>query len=411
MTRFCLRKRSRTGAAIVALLAAVGFTCGLASAQAKQRPANQPALEAQVNEAFGLRDSTIATLALPDAPGRPFAVGIQLKGQDYTLDLQPHSVRAENFVCYEVLPDRTMVEGDPGPERTLRGTVREDGGSIVAASLLEDGLYATMRFANGDQYWMEPLAGRVAGAAPGSYVIYNSDDVLEHGGVCGNPDRPGNFAEDVLDDDGPLASGGSPDCITQLACDADFLYFQDWGSISNVASRIGSVINSMNIQYEIEVDITHVITALVVRTTAASDPYTTTDAFDLVCQLGNYWDANMGMVNRDTVQLFTGRNIDDGTIGRAATSGASAIPMPAGSSPAMTAVVFPARRRGTTPSCNPISTTILGVPPILALTSWGTSGTPCTATVWAARCTHPSSAPTRSAALASRPPSSRFATR
>ncbi|MCH8821871.1 MAG: hypothetical protein IH984_00030 [Planctomycetes bacterium] len=315
MTSFCICNNSRMGAAIVALLVTAGFTNALASATE-----NKPEFDVQVNQAFGLRNSTVVTLDLPDINDRALVVELQINEQGYTLALQPHSVRAKNFVCYEVLADGTLVEVDPGPERTVRGTLLEDDGSIIAGSLLDDGLIAKIQFSNGDQYWIEPLAGRVAGAAPGSHVLYNSDDILEHGGVCGNPDGPGNLANEAHVDDDPLA-GGNPDCITQLAVEADFPYFQRYGTIPLVATQIESVINVMNTQYENDVDITHVISAMLIRTTAAADPYTTNDSFDLICQVGNYWDTNLGFITRDTVQLFTGRDIAGSTIGRAATFG------------------------------------------------------------------------------------------
>ena len=53
MTSFCICNNSRMGAAIVAFLVTAEFTNSLASV-----PENKPEFDVQVNQAFGLRNST-----------------------------------------------------------------------------------------------------------------------------------------------------------------------------------------------------------------------------------------------------------------------------------------------------------------------------------------------------------------
>ena len=107
---------------------------------------------------------------------------------------------------------------------------------------------------------------------------------------------------------------GGGACIAELACDADFEYFSTWGSVANVEARINSVINAVNVQFERDVSITHAITTIIVRT-AEPDPYTSSDAVTLLNQFRNHWQSNHTGVQRDIAQLFTGKQIDGGTIG------------------------------------------------------------------------------------------------
>ena len=66
--------------------------------------------------------------------------------------------------------------------------------------------------------------------------------------------------------------------------------------------------------YEPEVNVTHSITTIIVRSNA-SDPYTTTNAGGLLDQVRSHWLGNQQGVQRDLVQMFSGRNLDGGTIG------------------------------------------------------------------------------------------------
>lgn len=113
----------------------------------------------------------------------------------------------------------------------------------------------------------------------------------------------------------PPAAGGVGTAglkIAELACDTDYEYFLDHGA--NTAARIESVVNTMNLRYGSEVGITHALGTVVVRS-SSNDPYNTTDAGTFLNQLRNEWNANQGGVARDVAQLFTGKEINGGTIG------------------------------------------------------------------------------------------------
>jgi hypothetical protein len=117
-------------------------------------------------------------------------------------------------------------------------------------------------------------------------------------------------------------AGAGGICTTELACDADFEYFQSYGSsVPNVENRINFIINTVNLQYESQTSITHAITAIVVRSNS-SDPYTSNDSGTLLTQFRNEWLNNQGGIQRDVAKLFTARSINGGIIGQAWTIGA-----------------------------------------------------------------------------------------
>jgi len=270
----------------------------------------------QVNESMRLVSSSLVSLDVEAAPGQSFSVVVPLREQSLELILAPHSIRAEGYQLLVQVDDGSCVQRQPGPERTMRGTVMGDPGSVVAASLLDEGLLARIILSDSEEFWVEPIASRFAGATPNLHVIYHRDDVIPGGGTCGAdalshvhpPDKlPGGGGERDDCGDGVL-------CVAEMACDADYEYYQDYGSISAVEDRISTVINTVNIQYERDVEITHALTAIVVRS-SSSDPYTYYDAGDLLYQFRNHWESYHDDIDRDLAELFTGREMDGSTIG------------------------------------------------------------------------------------------------
>lgn len=270
-----------------------------------------------VNQVLNLSASTVVTLEVPDTPGQAIAVVVPIGGVEYTLDLQPHSVRAPGYQLLAQIEDGSLVQTKPGIVRTLRGTLVEVPGSIVAGSLLESGLKARIMFPNDSgSYWVERLADHFLGVEENLYVVYHSDDTLPGEGRCGND----GSLQIGGHEHGGQASGrgaacGTGLCTAELGIDADFEYFQDHGSsVPNTEAQIESVINTVNVQYETEVDITHEITAIIVRT-SEPDPYTSSNPFTLLDQFVAEWQNNQGGIPHDTAQLFTGKNLNGNIIG------------------------------------------------------------------------------------------------
>ena len=269
-----------------------------------------------LNDTLGVAHSTIAVLSYDRTPEAAITVDLPLDGENYTLTLQPHSVRAPGYQLLIQDDTGAIVPVEPGPVRTLRGEIVGMPGSFVAGSSNEEGLYARIMMPDGNEYWVEPVRGIVPGFNADDHVIYHSDDVNPSEGTCA-ADQMGHVDpvdKSSGDYDGGVGLRGSI-CTAELGCDADFEYYQNHGSsVSNVESQINLVINTMNGQYESEVGITHVITTIIVRT-SSSDPYTSSDPGTLLNQFTNEWNANQGGVQRDVAELFTGRNINGGVIG------------------------------------------------------------------------------------------------
>jgi hypothetical protein len=294
-------------------------------APARPPAADRNGLAQAANVALGLTASDVRPLDVTLRPGEGGVVEVPLAGEVARLEFWPHSLRSEEFILRAQIHDGSWIDVDPGPVRTLRGEVEGVPGSVVGGSLLDDGLHATVLLPDGKQYWVQPAHGVVPGAAANDYVIYDDADVLGAEGACGVTDAwlaDKDLLIDQLDDGGPAdggIAGGSFFC-TELACDADFEYFQDYGTVTNTQNRIELVINTVNLQYANQVQIVHVISAILVRT-SEPDPYSSTSPGTLLNQFRNEWLNNQGSIQRDVAHLFTGKNINGGVIGIAYTIG------------------------------------------------------------------------------------------
>ena len=299
-----------TGAPLRSASVAAVLLAALPLAKAQQVPLGDLA-----NHALGLERSQLLQIVQSPDPSEPIDVGGVIQGRPVVLQLEPVSVLAPGFRLVEIGADGVPRAVEPAPEGTLRGTVLGLPGSSVAASLLDDGLHARILVGSGE-WWIEPLARAVPSAAPGAHALYATEDVIENTGICAAElaDQLAPFGTQgaVGTGSGPVAAAAG--FVAELGCDADYEYFLDYGSSGAVQNRITSVVNTMNLQYESEVDISHTITTILVRT-SASQPYTSTDANTLLNQFRNEWNGNQAGIQRDVAQLFTGKEINSSTIG------------------------------------------------------------------------------------------------
>jgi hypothetical protein len=273
----------------------------------------EPALQKVMN----LRGALVVNLEAAQ-PGAAFQVNLPIGNQVFTLDVSPFSVRDPDYTLWEQQADGSWLQLDPGPINTFRGSVVGIPGSVVAGGVMDNGMSARILVDDTTEYWIEPIFGKIDGAPKGAHVIYTHDNLIQGDWRCGNTEKPvghDHVGSGHAGGDGPSGRGATLD-VAQIACDADWPFFQRYGGSTNVQSRIATVINTMNVAYERDVNITHVITTTLTRGSAAADPYSTTDPATLNVQIETEWNGQ-GAITKDVIQLFTGREIDGNVIGRA----------------------------------------------------------------------------------------------
>ena len=159
-----------------ALCVAIGCSSSLIASPILNPGATR--LEEHINGVLQLENSWNARLDINQLPGESIVIEVPYGRDMITLNLAPHSIRADGYQVFMQDDEGELYEIEPSPLRTLRGTVNGYSDSIVAASLMDDGLYARVRLSNDVEFWMEPIGDRVKGAASNSYAFYFTSDII-----------------------------------------------------------------------------------------------------------------------------------------------------------------------------------------------------------------------------------------
>lgn len=244
-------------------------------------------------------------------------VEVEFGGQTRRIALQPHDVRAPGFQF--LVRDDNGVRPLPRPANvTYRGVVLEDQGSWVAATVVGGSVQAIVHLPNGDEWALQPVREAQPNAAEALHIVYRTSDNQNLPWTCG---VQGGLTA-------PVPDPGSPDVnrVCDIACEADYQYFQLNGSnATSTQTDITGVINAMDAIYQADVQITFSVTQILVNTVAATNPYTTSIASNLLGEFQAYWNANRQNVQRDVAHLFTGRNMGQASGGAIGIAYVSAI--------------------------------------------------------------------------------------
>ncbi|MBC7836113.1 MAG: hypothetical protein H7Y88_13590 [Phycisphaerales bacterium] len=283
-------------------MASIVLAAGTSAPALAQAPGNDPLAT------IGLSSGTLVKLDLNLVVGNPVHIVLPIDGQQMTLDMIPFACRGETYRVWEDTGNGP-VEVKAGEVTTLRGVILEDEGSVTAGGIMADGLYARIILADGRDFWLQP----VPAAGEGMYAVYTVGNVAPIDGIC-----PVGDAEAIHDagTGHPHGERGITRYDAQVACDADWEFYSYYGSTAQVEARMNLVLNTMNLQYERDVNIRHVISDIFLHA-FEDDPYTTNDSADLLAQFRDHWEDVHGGIVRDTAHLFTGREVDGNVIGRA----------------------------------------------------------------------------------------------
>lgn len=250
---------------------------------------------------------SLQTLDVPLSPGAgPVLIDVEIAGRDVVLELERHSLRAGDFKLLVSAPDGRLVEMPAPAPNTWRGVASGLDGATVTATINDQGLTAIVDHgAAGIEWQIQPAAGHPSG----TYSVARAEDLIIPPGTCGVPDgspaQPGP----------PISFLGTGLQLCELALDSDYEFYLDNGSsVGNTVDDMERIINRVDDIYVRDADVTFLIGTIVVRSNS-NDPYTTSNAGDLLDQFAFQWQNNFGFVQRDLAHMFTGRALNGGTIG------------------------------------------------------------------------------------------------
>lgn len=298
-----------------ALLVVVGLdSIGLGATTAKT--ALQDVNYHSIRDQLQISEFESVTLHTSHINRQELHVDMRFGEQDYQLILQRCSLRAPGFRLWVQQQGGKLIEVEPPLPATYRGYVAGISGSHVTASQRDGLLEATVQLGSGrEKTWLiKPVVGILPNQPSQQHIIYRADAVQAGGGTCAVADAV--YGKPLIEQTTENNDTVTMDVLVcQIACDADVEFYQFNGSsLDDTVADIEMIINNVSNIYELDTQVTFQITTTIVRT-AEPDPYTWTNPFQLLGQFGDHWDLNHGDIERDAVQLFTGKDLDGTALG------------------------------------------------------------------------------------------------
>ncbi|GEM_PF-1811808 len=232
------------------------------------------------------------------------------------LVLDPYSLRAQGFEVIVHGGAQEPLSIIPPSLTTYRG-LDQTTGAAIAASIVDGQLSAAIRPVDGEAVFIQPLTDVVPGASHEDHVIYLDSDIRGTSWRCATDALACPDCGTNVSNRGP---GGTCTRTVEMVFDTDFPYYQGRGSsVTTATSDIENIVNQCDLIYRRDVSITFGIRQIVVRTTAATDPYnsfalTSVDPGTLLSSIGTVW-SGVSAPTRDLVHLMTGRDLTSSTIG------------------------------------------------------------------------------------------------
>jgi len=268
-----------------------------------------------------LRTFTEVNLALPQGNPDRFEIGLTIAGKHRLVSAARRSLRAAAFTLF-VPDEHGALEPQPAPPvRTYRGLVDGEPERGVALQLVDGALCGLIDLGDAGVFMVQPASDFAAGQPVGRHVIYDTRDVIPRDVRCGNDLVKLGVPDWIVDgpkDQGSGGVAGEQPQIVEIAFDADFDFFiKNGASVTNTVNDIELIMNGVDFIYDRDVNIGFEFTTIVVRSTI-DDPYSAADAEGKLCEIRNLWNAAPESgIQRDVAQLYTGKNLDGGTIGLA----------------------------------------------------------------------------------------------
>ncbi len=270
-------------------------------------------IDAQIRASLGVSGYTLQSFVPPPGAEEGFEAVFDLGGVETRLRFVPTEIHTEDCVMSVDIGAAKLIDLPPPPAGIFDGGVEGGRGTAVAQML--DGRLSALVVLPDRTWFIQPLTDAIPGADPTMHVVVASEHNLGDGHRCGlEGDTPG--ASSVLGDPSGHGHEGPTVLQCEVACESDF-QFSDLHSLSASATAqdIARVMAWTSKYFTQDVGVKFKITKYVIRLNALTNPYSSSIAGDLLAEFEAHWNLKFFAVQRDTTHLFTGRDLNGGTIG------------------------------------------------------------------------------------------------
>lgn len=238
-------------------------------------------------------------IEVPAVRGDQLSLTIPLDGVPRTLRLTRTANRSSAYQLFIQDGNGVLLDAEPSAIHTYRGWIDgiEDGALDV--SILGDQVIADIRLGEDRQLSVMPISMFAIAGAVNEHAIFEPASPPPGAYSCGvkdcGPDCPA-----------PPEGGVADGTIwrAQLAIDVEHEYFQWHGSVEQTEFYVMAMVNALNGIFESQVGIHYDVSALLIRTDAASDPHVSADPYERLCTFIEEWSTNQAGTERDLALLL-----------------------------------------------------------------------------------------------------------
>ncbi|HEY7784196.1 MAG TPA: M12 family metallo-peptidase, partial [Pyrinomonadaceae bacterium] len=240
----------------------------------------------------------------------------------FNLDLQPHDLRAPDYASQWIDSEHVAHQLPKEPITTFKGTLLGMLGQ-ARMTVTETDVEGVL-IAGNERYFIEPARKLSKTRSADEFIFYRATDLIPDTDTCGVTLADEIAAEEerarthIADEQTPkslVIPGVSPVRIVRLATDADAEFVAALGGAAAANTQIMNIMNQVDGIYQVEMGVGFQIVFQNAWADAGTQPYNTLLPSDLLTQFRNHWNANFGSVSRNLTHLWTGKDLNGGTIG------------------------------------------------------------------------------------------------
>ena len=224
---------------------------------------------------------------------------------DFYFNLEPHKHAGPQLPAVETGPGGVRRTLSPQPVHTFKGVLagRED---IRGRFNLTDGGVEGVVYAPEGWVYVEPLQNYLSNAPAGELVVYSHADIKPGEALkCGVslPKRLKRGADQVTAQVGVVTSTTPTNYVFDVATEADYEYVQALGGSGEANREIEGILNQVEGVYQSEL-LLQLRISFQHAWGMEDDPYTATNASDLLNEFIEHWNAILRLNETTTLPIF-----------------------------------------------------------------------------------------------------------
>ncbi len=233
--------------------------------------------------------------------------------QTYLIVLEPHDLRAPGYHAEEEIAAGVRRSLPAPPINTYRGTVpglRDSEARFTIRDRSLEGVILTP----GEWYYIEPMQNFSPSADPSEMVFYRRSDILPEAiGMCGAT-LAHKIGESRKLVEPEVLAGMSGVSTAEVGTEADYEYVTASGGAAAANATILDILNQVDGIYQTELSVSLRVSYQHAWSTP-DDPYVSTAPSTMLSEFRDYWNSNYYSVSYDIAHMWTGKDMDGGTIG------------------------------------------------------------------------------------------------